>query len=31
LGGYALLEEDGPDGLVPDEAARRHYYGEDLA
>jgi 2-polyprenyl-6-methoxyphenol hydroxylase-like FAD-dependent oxidoreductase len=30
LGGFALLEEEGPDGLIPDEAARRHYFGEDL-
>ncbi|MBA3338002.1 MAG: hypothetical protein H0T49_10620, partial [Chloroflexia bacterium] len=28
LGGFALLEERGPDGLVPDEAARRVYFGE---
>lgn len=31
LAGFANLEENGPDGLVPDEAARRHYFGEDLA
>ena len=30
LGGFALIEEHGPDGLVPDETARRHYFGEDL-
>jgi len=30
LGGFAMLEKYGPDGLVPDEAARRHYFGEDL-
>jgi 2-polyprenyl-6-methoxyphenol hydroxylase-like FAD-dependent oxidoreductase len=30
LGGFAFLEERGPDGLVADEAARRHYFGEDL-
>jgi 2-polyprenyl-6-methoxyphenol hydroxylase-like FAD-dependent oxidoreductase len=30
LGGFALIEVQGPDGLVPDEAARRHYFGEDL-
>lgn len=28
LGGFATLEALGPDGLVPDEAARRHYFGE---
>ena len=31
LGGFALLEAQGPDGLVPDETARRHFFGEDLA
>jgi 2-polyprenyl-6-methoxyphenol hydroxylase-like FAD-dependent oxidoreductase len=31
LGGFAALLTDGPDGLVADEAARRHYFGEDLA
>jgi 2-polyprenyl-6-methoxyphenol hydroxylase-like FAD-dependent oxidoreductase len=31
LGGFALIEARGPDGLVADEAARRHYFGEDLA
>ncbi len=31
LGGFALLEARGPDGLVPDTTARRHYFGEDLA
>jgi 2-polyprenyl-6-methoxyphenol hydroxylase-like FAD-dependent oxidoreductase len=30
LGGFAILEERGPDGLIVDETARRHYYGEDL-
>ena len=30
LGGFANLEAQGPDGLVADEAARRHYFGEDL-
>jgi 2-polyprenyl-6-methoxyphenol hydroxylase-like FAD-dependent oxidoreductase len=30
LGGFTRLEEVGPDGLVPDEAARRHFFGEDL-
>jgi 2-polyprenyl-6-methoxyphenol hydroxylase-like FAD-dependent oxidoreductase len=28
LGGFATLEACGPDGLVPDEAARRVYFGE---
>lgn len=28
LGGFAILEARGPDGLVPDEAARRIYFGE---
>jgi 2-polyprenyl-6-methoxyphenol hydroxylase-like FAD-dependent oxidoreductase len=28
LGGFAMLEARGPDGLIPDEAARRHYFGE---
>jgi 2-polyprenyl-6-methoxyphenol hydroxylase-like FAD-dependent oxidoreductase len=31
LGGFAVLQTAGPDGLVADEAARRHYFGEDLA
>jgi 2-polyprenyl-6-methoxyphenol hydroxylase-like FAD-dependent oxidoreductase len=31
LGGFALLEAQGPDGLVPDESARCHFFGEDLA
>ncbi|MFN8591909.1 MAG: NAD(P)/FAD-dependent oxidoreductase [Thermomicrobiales bacterium] len=31
LGGFAWIERRGPDGLVADEAARRHYFGEDLA
>lgn len=30
LGGYALIEARGPDGLATDDAARRHYFGEDL-
>jgi 2-polyprenyl-6-methoxyphenol hydroxylase-like FAD-dependent oxidoreductase len=30
LGGFGDLELRGPDGLVADEAARRHYFGEDL-
>ncbi len=29
-GGFARLDVTGPDGLVVDEAARRHYFGEDL-
>jgi 2-polyprenyl-6-methoxyphenol hydroxylase-like FAD-dependent oxidoreductase len=28
LGGFATLEARGPDGLVPDEEARRIYFGE---
>jgi 2-polyprenyl-6-methoxyphenol hydroxylase-like FAD-dependent oxidoreductase len=28
LGGFGTLEARGPDGLVPDEAARRVYFGE---
>lgn len=28
LGGFATIEARGPDGLVPDEAARRVYFGE---
>ena len=28
LGGFAILEACGPDGLVPDDAARRIYFGE---
>jgi len=28
LGGFATLEARGPDGLVPDDAARRVYFGE---
>jgi 2-polyprenyl-6-methoxyphenol hydroxylase-like FAD-dependent oxidoreductase len=28
LGGFATLEARGPDGLIPDEAARRTYFGE---
>ncbi|MFN8590990.1 MAG: NAD(P)/FAD-dependent oxidoreductase [Thermomicrobiales bacterium] len=31
LGGFALVEAQGPDGLVPDEAARCHFFGEDVA
>lgn len=30
LGGFANLEAQGPNGLVVDEAARRHYFREDL-
>jgi hypothetical protein len=30
LGGFAFIELRGPDGLIPDEAARRHYFGEDI-
>lgn len=30
-GGYAGIHAFGPDGLVADEAARRHFFGEDLA
>ncbi|MDQ3780453.1 MAG: FAD-dependent monooxygenase [Chloroflexota bacterium] len=29
-GGFALIHALGPDGLTPDEAARRHFFGEDL-
>lgn len=29
-GGFARLDVSGPDGLVADESARRHYFGEDL-
>lgn len=28
LGGFATLEACGPDGLVPDDAAHRIYFGE---
>jgi menaquinone-9 beta-reductase len=31
LGGFGLIEAQGPDGLVADEAARRQYFGEDWA
>ena len=31
LGGFASIEASGPDGLVADEAARRRFFGEDLA
>ena len=30
LGGFALIEANGPEGLVADETARRHYFGDDL-
>jgi hypothetical protein len=30
LGGWGLIETHGPDGLVPDESARRAFFGEDL-
>lgn len=30
-GGFAGIYAFGPDGLVPDEVARRHFFGEDLA
>jgi 2-polyprenyl-6-methoxyphenol hydroxylase-like FAD-dependent oxidoreductase len=30
LGGFALLAERGPDGLVADNAARRRFFGENL-
>ena len=30
LDGFALLQTNGPDGLIADEAARRQYFGEDL-
>ncbi len=29
-GGFAALYALGPDGLVPDDAARRHFFGEDI-
>jgi 2-polyprenyl-6-methoxyphenol hydroxylase-like FAD-dependent oxidoreductase len=29
-GGFAAIFALGPDGLVPDESARRHFFGEDL-
>lgn len=29
-GGYSLIHALGPDGLTADEAARRHFFGEDL-
>jgi 2-polyprenyl-6-methoxyphenol hydroxylase-like FAD-dependent oxidoreductase len=29
-GGFAMIFSRGPDGLVADEAARRHFFGEDL-
>lgn len=30
LDGFALMEARGPDGLVANEAARRHFFGDDL-
>lgn len=30
LGGFACLERRGPDGLLGDDAARRHFFGADL-
>jgi 2-polyprenyl-6-methoxyphenol hydroxylase-like FAD-dependent oxidoreductase len=30
LGGFAAIELRGPGGLIADEAARRHYFGEDI-
>jgi 2-polyprenyl-6-methoxyphenol hydroxylase-like FAD-dependent oxidoreductase len=30
LRGFGVIESYGPDGLVADEAARRHYFGQDL-
>jgi 2-polyprenyl-6-methoxyphenol hydroxylase-like FAD-dependent oxidoreductase len=29
LGGFSVIEARGPDGLIADEAAQRHYFGED--
>jgi 2-polyprenyl-6-methoxyphenol hydroxylase-like FAD-dependent oxidoreductase len=31
LGGFGVIEVQGPDGLVADEAARRLFFGETLA
>jgi hypothetical protein len=31
LGGFAHIRTYGAEGLVADEAARRHFFGEDLA
>jgi len=31
LGGWALIEARGPVGLIPDAAARRRFFGEDLS
>jgi 2-polyprenyl-6-methoxyphenol hydroxylase-like FAD-dependent oxidoreductase len=31
LGGFAFIELRGPGGLIADEAARRHYFGEDIS
>jgi hypothetical protein len=30
LGGFALIEARGPDGLVPDASARAAYFGKTL-
>ncbi len=30
LGGWRLLSARGPDGLIADDSARRHFFGEDL-
>jgi 2-polyprenyl-6-methoxyphenol hydroxylase-like FAD-dependent oxidoreductase len=30
-GGFAMIFSRGPEGLIADEAARRHFFGEDLA
>ncbi len=30
LGGWNTMEARGPDGLTPDDSARRHFFGEDL-
>ena len=31
MGGFGLIEAQGPDGLVADDTARRRYFGEDWA
>jgi 2-polyprenyl-6-methoxyphenol hydroxylase-like FAD-dependent oxidoreductase len=31
LGGFGLIEAQGPDGLMADDAARRHYFGDAWA
>jgi hypothetical protein len=30
MGGFSTIEVTGPAGLVADEEARRHFFGEDL-